>query len=131
MHDVEDRSLHRYPVDSRFSVRLLSAGSLIAAVATSSCCFIPLGLVLLGLGGAWISKLTFLAPYQPYFVAATAACLAGGFFLSYRRPDRSACAESSACGSSRAVDITRVTLWSATILVAAALIFPYALRALL
>ncbi|MGH8614610.1 MAG: mercuric transporter MerT family protein, partial [Gammaproteobacteria bacterium] len=44
---------------------LLSLGGILAAIAASSCCVLPLVLFTLGISGAWISNLTALAPYQP------------------------------------------------------------------
>lgn len=35
-----------------------------AGVAASACCTIPLALVSLGIGGAWIGSLTALEPYR-------------------------------------------------------------------
>src|SRR3546814_4499833 len=42
-----------------------AAGSILGAIAASSCCILPLVLFSLGAGGAWIANLTALAPYQP------------------------------------------------------------------
>ncbi len=52
-----------------------------AAVVASACCTIPLLLVTMGVGGAWVSTLTALEPFRPYFVT-----LAVGFlgFAAYR-----------------------------------------------
>jgi mercuric ion transport protein len=58
--------------------KFLAAGGVIGALAASSCCIVPLVLFGLGVSGAWIANLTQLAPYQPYFIVATVACLAGG-----------------------------------------------------
>src|SRR6266851_5223734 len=58
--------------------KLLAAGGVLGALAASSCCIVPLVLFSLGVSGAWIGNLTRLAPYQPYFIAATAACLGYG-----------------------------------------------------
>src|SRR6202022_2717260 len=63
---------------------LTAAGGLVAALAASSCCILPLVLFGLGVSGAWIGNLTRLAPYQPYFVVATIACLGYGYWLLYR-----------------------------------------------
>jgi mercuric ion transport protein len=43
------------------------AGGLLGALATSSCCVLPLVLFSIGAGGGWIGKLTALARYQPVF----------------------------------------------------------------
>lgn len=45
--------------------RLAAAGSVLAAVAASSCCLVPFGLAILGVSGAWLGALPRLAPYQP------------------------------------------------------------------
>src|SRR5262249_24580046 len=74
--------------------RLVAAGSVLAAVAASSCCLLPFGLAVLGVSGAWLGTLTRLAPYQPIFLAATLGLVAVGFILAYRRPD-------AACGTGR------------------------------
>jgi hypothetical protein len=50
---------------------LVAAGGVFGALAASSCCIVPLVLFGLGISGAWIGNLTQLAPYQPYFIAAT------------------------------------------------------------
>src|SRR5579875_3631942 len=75
---------------------LISVGSILGAVAASSCCVVPFVLFTLGISGAWIGNLTALAPYQPIFVVFTFACLAGGFFMVYRRR-KAVCADDSYC----------------------------------
>ena len=110
---------------------LLSVGSILAALAASSCCLVPLTLFMLGVSGAWIGNLTALAPYQPIFVALTLAFLAGGFVTVYRKPKAAACVEGSYCATPASDRIAKIGLWSATVLVAAALVFPYAARILL
>jgi mercuric ion transport protein len=65
--------------------KLAVAGGILGAIAASSCCILPLALFSLGISGAWIGNLTALAPYQPYFIAATLGCLGYGYWLVYRR----------------------------------------------
>src|SRR5258708_24134472 len=76
--------------------RLMAGGSLAGALAASSCCILPLVLFSLGVSGAWIGNLTQLAPYQPFFIAATIACLGYGYWLVYRS-SKVACAGVGAC----------------------------------
>lgn len=109
---------------------LIAAGGLLGAVAASSCCILPLVLFSVGLGGAWIGNLTALAPYQPIFIAITLALLAGGFYLVYLRPRR-ACAADEACARPLPNRIVKTSLWIATVLIAAALAFPYVAPTLL
>src|SRR5437899_4708234 len=82
--------------DNRRKQSLVAAGGLLGAAAASSCCIVPLVLFGLGVSGAWIGNLTQLAPYQPYFIAATVACLGGGYWPRYRSR-KIACADSEAC----------------------------------
>jgi len=61
-----------------------------AAVAASACCTIPLALVSLGVGGAWIGSLTALAPYRWIFVTLAVGALAYAGYNEWqlsRRPD--------------------------------------------
>lgn len=61
-----------------------------AATLASACCTIPLALVSLGVGGAWIAGLTALAPYRWLFVAlAMGALVYAGYneWRMSRRPD--------------------------------------------
>ncbi len=96
--------------------------SVLAALAASSCCVIPLVLFTLGVSGAWIGNLTALAPYQPFFAASTLALLAGGFLMVYRKP---ACAPGSYCATAHSDRIAKIGLWTATALISIALAFPY------
>ena len=74
----------------------------------------------LGVSGAWIANLTQLAPYQPYFIAATVACLAGGYGLMYRSR-RKACTDGQVCARPLSNRVVTGGLILATILVIGAL----------
>lgn len=108
---------------------LAAAGGILGALAASSCCIVPLVLFTLGIGGAWISHLTALEPYQPVFLALTAGFLGVGYYLVYRKP-KGACAEGT-CAQPLPGRVVKVTLWAATALVVAAFVFPYIAPALL
>jgi mercuric ion transport protein len=103
------------------AMRLTALGSILGAIAVSSCCIAPLVLFSLGISGAWIGNLTALAPYQPYFIAATLACLGYGYWLVYRR-EKIVCAE-GACARPLPNHIVKAGLVLATILVAGAIAF--------
>ncbi len=109
----------------------LTSGSVVGALAVSSCCIVPLVLFSLGMTGAWIVGLTALYPYKWYFFVPAAGFIAGGFYKVYRKPDASACAADSACASPISDRVNKIALWSSTALVLAALAFPYAAPALL
>jgi mercuric ion transport protein len=102
--------------------QVLALAGLLGALAASSCCILPLILFSLGVSGAWIGNFTQLAPYQPYFIAATLAFLGYGYWLVYRS-STAACAEGEACAKPLPNRLVKIGLIVATALVMAALIF--------
>jgi mercuric ion transport protein len=103
---------------------LMAAGGLLGALAASSCCMLPLVLFGLGVSGAWIGKLPWLAPYQPCFIAATIPFLGVGYWLVYRS-SKLACAEGEACGRPLPNRLVWAGLVVATLLVIAAVAFDF------
>ena len=63
----------------------LALGGLFGALTASSCCILPLVLFSLGISGAWIGNFTQLAPYKPFFIAATVVFLGTGYWRVYRK----------------------------------------------
>src|SRR5713101_9931144 len=110
--------------DNRRRQSLMAAGGLLGALAASSCCILPLALFGLGVSGAWIGNLTQLAPYQPYFIAATVACLGYGYWLLHRSR-KMACAGGEACARPLPNRIGTIGLILATVLVIGALAFDF------
>jgi mercuric ion transport protein len=116
--------LDAFASDSRRSQGVLAAGGLLGALAASSCCILPVVLFSLGIGGAWIGNFTQLAPYQPYFIAATLGLLGAGYWLVYRS-SKKACADGEACARPLPNRIVKSVLIVATVLVGAALAFDF------
>src|SRR5215813_972950 len=108
------------PMNWQHTQKVLAAGGVIGALAASSCCIVPLLLIGLGVSGAWIANLTQLAPSQPYFIAGTVACLAGGYGLLYRSRE-TACTDGQVCARPLSNRIVTSGLIFATILVIGAL----------
>src|SRR5438552_18218738 len=102
--------------DNRRRQTLVAAGGLLGALAASSCCILPLLLFGLGVSGAWIGNFTQLAPYQPYFIAATIGFLGGGYWLVHRTA-KLACAGGEACARPLPSRLVKAGLILATILV--------------
>ena len=102
---------------------LAAAGGMLGALASMSCCILPVALFTLGISGAWIGNLTALAPYQPIFFAATAGFLGVGYYLVYRQP-KVACADGT-CVRPLPNRSVKAMLWTATVLVLAAVAFDY------
>ncbi len=100
----------------------LFAGGL-AAILASTCCLGPLILLSLGISGAWISNLTLLEPFRPYFIGAALIAL----FLAYRRLFRpaSACTSGEVCAISQVNLAYKLLFWMVTALIVVALSFPY------
>jgi mercuric ion transport protein len=111
--------------DKQAEAQLIAAGSIVGALAASTCCILPLALTVLGVSGAWMANLRALAPYQPAFIAVTAALLGYGFYLVYWRPKR-ACADDTACAQPVVPNrIVRAALWIATVVVILAFSFSF------
>jgi len=95
--------------------RMLAAGGILGAVLASSCCIVPLLLVMLGISGAWIGNLTSLEPYKPYFLTGTGLLLGLGFWQVYFK-SKAACAVGTFCARPGAIRITKLVLWIASVL---------------
>jgi mercuric ion transport protein len=101
--------------------RWIAAGSILGALAASSCCILPVLLLGLGISGAWIANFTALAPYQPCIAAGTLGLLGYGYYLVYARP-KPECADGS-CARPLPNRLVKPSLWAATVLILAALAF--------
>jgi mercuric ion transport protein len=60
-------------------------GAVGAAVGASACCTIPLALVTMGAGGAWVGTFTAMQPYRPYFIGIAVLSLGFAGFREYKR----------------------------------------------
>lgn len=94
----------------------LAVASVLGAIIASSCCVVPLLLVMLGIGGAWIGNLTALEHYKPYFMVVTAVLLGLGYRHVYFKPKK-ACEVGSYCANPASRQITMGALWLATAIV--------------
>jgi mercuric ion transport protein len=54
-----------------------------ASLAASTCCVLPLVLVLVGISGAWMVNLAALKPLAPVFIAVTLGALGWAAFLVF------------------------------------------------
>jgi mercuric ion transport protein len=95
----------------------------LAAIGASACCFGPLLLLTLGIGGAWIGSLTSMAPYSPYFTAVTLIILAFVFRKLYLSPQQ--CDEDSACANPNVIQNQRIIFWIVSVILIAMITFPY------
>ena len=93
-----------------------------AAIGASACCAGPLLLVVLGIGGAWGSRLVAMQAYQPLFIAAAVASFGYAWFQLYRR--REACATGEVCAVPAVRRRQRVVFWAVASIAAALMAFP-------
>jgi mercuric ion transport protein len=99
-------------MDSKVAYRTTLVASVLAALGATACCVLPLVLVALGLGGAWMASLRSLEAFQPIFVAMTVGCLAYAFYSLYIRPRH--CAPDEACASPVVLRRQRLAFWLVT-----------------
>ncbi len=97
--------------------------AVVAAVGASVCCVGPLVLLVLGIGGTWISSLTAMEPYRPVFIGITLVFLFLAFRKLYLLP--AACAPGDACALPATQRNQRLIFWIVTVLLIALLTFPY------
>ena len=77
----------------------LVALAVLASLLASTCCVLPLVLVLVGITGAWMSTLVALKPVTPYAIAVTLAALGWSGWLLFK-PAR-ACDLDGDCATTR------------------------------
>ena len=114
-------------------------GTLVSAIMASSCCWLPVLLLAVGVSGAGIASA--LAAYRPIFMVVTFGFLGMAFYFTYR-PRRAAPAQAD-CGSPAVqtdccaeppapirklrfnmMALNRVMLWAVTVLAVVFLFFP-------
>ncbi len=100
---------------------MIAAG--VAAIGASLCCIGPLVLLMLGIGGSWISTLTALEPYRPIFIGITLLFLFLAFRKLYLIPRK--CAPEDACAIPGTQRNQRIIFWVVTVVLIALLTFPY------
>lgn len=109
--------------------RWLAGGGVIGALLASACCVLPLALFSLGISGVWIGQLTALAPYKPWFWAAGALFVAGGFVSAWR--GQRACRVDGGCPPPRLQRVTQGLLGFAALLLVVVALWPWILPVLM
>jgi len=104
------------------------AAGIVAALGASSCCVLPLVLVALGLGGAWIAQLRELERFFPVFIAFAVAAFGFAFYRLYMKP--AACAPGEVCASPAVRRRQRIAFWVTLVIAHALVLSPYYATAL-
>jgi len=87
------------PADERKAGRLVAL-AVLASLLASTCCVLPLVLVLVGITGAWMSTLVAMKPLTPYAIAVTVGALGWAGWLLFR-PARACDVETGDCATTR------------------------------
>ena len=90
----------------------IAAGAL-SAIGASVCCVLPLALLAIGVGGAWIGQLRAFERFYPIFVGAAIAAFAFAFYRLYLKP--APCAPDDACASPRTQRNQRIAFWASLV----------------
>ena len=77
---------------------------------------------MLGIGGAWGSRLVALEPYQPLFIAAALGFFGFAFYRLYRRAE--ACAPGEVCAVPAVQRRQRLIFWLVAAVAVALMAFP-------
>ena len=105
----------------------IAAGAF-AALGASSCCVLPLALVSVGLGGAWVAQLREMERFFPVFVALAVGAFAYAFYRLYLRP--APCAPDAACATPTTRRRQRIAFWLTLVGAKALIASPYVYAAL-
>src|SRR5260370_8671890 len=96
--------------------------SLVAGIAASLCCILPIVFALAGAGIVGASA--FFAAWRPYLLGTAVLLLGLGFYFAYGKP-KHACEPGSACEKPAAHKMGRIGLWVAAVVVLIVAAFPY------
>lgn len=111
---------------TRLSENSSLLAGVLAAIGASVCCVGPLVLLALGIGGSWISQLTAMEPYRPYFIGLTLLFLVLAFRRLYLVPR--VCEPGMPCADLNVLKRQRLIFWVVSIpllgLLAAPLLAP-------
>ena len=97
-------------------------GGIGAAALASACCIGPVAFSLMGAGAVGASAVA-LEPYRPWLIGLTFLLVGFGFYQAYRRLPTHGCADGSCLPASRGA--ARLLAWTAALLSAALIAFPY------
>jgi mercuric ion transport protein len=93
-----------------------------SALGASTCCVLPLVLVSMGFGGAWIAQLRALEQFQWVFIGLAVAAFGYAFYRLYLRP--APCGPDAACTPATRRH-QRIAFWVTLISAKALLLAPF------
>ena len=106
--------------------KIIATGSLLGAIAASTCCVLPVILFALGISGAWISNLVSLARYKPFFIVLSLVFIGTGFWIVYFKPQFSIPkVQSTSCYRPLSEKTIKIMLWFSVIIILIVFLIPY------
>ena len=93
-----------------------------SALGASTCCVLPLVLVSMGFGGAWIAQLRALEQFQWVFIGLAAVAFGYAFYRLYLRPAR--CGPDTMCTPAMRRN-QRIAFWVTLVIAKAVLLAPF------
>jgi copper chaperone CopZ len=113
--------------------KIAKVGTIVSAIIASSCCWLPLLLLAVGVSGAGIASM--LEAYRPLFMVVTFGFLGAAFYYTYR-PKVAGTNDRNCCDSQEArcdpvsgrrfsmMAFNKIMVWVVTVLAVAFLFFP-------
>jgi mercuric ion transport protein len=96
---------------------------ILSGIGASLCCVVPLLLLSLGLGGAWVSSLTVFEPVRPVFILLTLLFVGLAFRKLYLMPR--VCEAGKPCADDAVLSRQRFIFWLVAIPLLGLLSFPW------
>ena len=136
--DIQTPPTPAKPSGSNKGEKIAKVGTIISAIMASSCCWLPLVLLAVGVSGAGIAST--MEAYRPLFIVITFGFLGAAFYFTYR-PKKAATTGAHGCcatGPTRGEDccaqatkgrfsmmtLNTAMLWVVTAMAVAFLLFP-------
>lgn len=98
------------------------AAGLVSALGASACCVLPLALVSVGLGGAWVAQLRALERFALVFMGIAIAAFGYAFYRLYLR--RAPCTPETSCATPPARRRQRIAFWATLVTAKLLILFP-------
>ncbi|MDV6031444.1 MAG: Mercuric transport protein MerT [Phycisphaera sp. RhM] len=116
--------------------KIAKVGTIVSAIMASSCCWLPLVLLAVGVSGAGIAST--LEAYRPWFITITFGFLGAAFYFTYRPRSSDASGGDNCCATEPAgedccapdkprfnmMTMNKVMLWGVAVMAVAFLFFP-------
>lgn len=98
------------------------ATGLASALGASACCVLPLTLVSVGLGGAWVAQLRAVERFAPIFIGIAVLAFGYAFYRLYLKP--APCAPQAQCALPATRRRQRIAFWATLVTAKLLIVLP-------